>query len=74
MNNEINNRMNQEQDSQIKDLKTELENKAGIDISHYSELDKGNLTSRQNGYVGGYIGGTMVKQLVKMAQDELSDQ
>lgn len=32
----------------------------------------GNLTSAQNGKVGGRIGGSMVKELVRMAQENLN--
>ncbi|WP_088040848.1 alpha/beta-type small acid-soluble spore protein [Bacillus sp. EAC] len=32
----------------------------------------GNLTSQQNGKVGGRIGGKMVKELVRMAQENLN--
>lgn len=32
----------------------------------------GNLTSEQNGKVGGRIGGNMVKELVRMAQENLN--
>lgn len=53
-------------------LKTEFAEETGVDISQYNHLDKGNLTSRQNGYVGGYIGGTMTKRLVEMAKQQLA--
>lgn len=36
--------------------------------TNYDSIDKGNLTSRENGYVGGY----MVRKLVKSAQDQLA--
>lgn len=55
----------------LSNLKTEFAKETGIDISQYHTLDKGNLTSRQNGYVGGYIGGTMTKRLVEMAEKQL---
>lgn len=32
-----------------------------IGLSNYASVDKGNLTSRENGYVGGY----MVKKMVE---------
>lgn len=32
----------------------------------------GNLTSQQNGKVGGRLGGNMVKELVRMAQENLN--
>jgi len=52
-------------------LKTEFANETGIDISKYNNLNKGSLTSRQNGYVGGYIGGTMTKRLIEMGEKQL---
>jgi hypothetical protein len=45
----------------------------GIDISQFNNLNKGDLTSRQNGYVGGFIGGNMTKRLVEMAEQQLTD-
>ncbi|WP_077367149.1 alpha/beta-type small acid-soluble spore protein [Anaerosalibacter sp. Marseille-P3206] len=47
-------------------LKLEIANEIGI--SNYDNIDKGNLPSRVNGYVGGY----MVKKLVEDAQRQLS--
>lgn len=47
-------------------MKTEVANELGI--SGYDTMDKGNLTARQNGYVGGY----MTKRLVEMAEQQLS--
>lgn len=55
-------------------LKKQFASETGIDISQYSNLNKGSLTSRQNGYVGGYIGGTMTRKLVEMAEQQLADQ
>lgn len=52
-------------------LKIKFREETGFDISDYNNLNKGDLTSRQNGYVGGYIGGTMTKKLVKMAEQQL---
>ena len=48
-------------------LKLEIANEIGI--SNYDNIDKGNLPSRVNGYVGGY----MVKKLVEDAQKQLSE-
>lgn len=59
--------------SKLNKLKAEFANETGIDISQYNNLNKGSLTSRQNGYVGGYIGGTMTKRLVEMAEQQLAD-
>ena len=50
----------------LNSLKTEVANELGL--SHYEQTDKGNLTARQNGYVGGY----MTKKLVEMAERQLA--
>ena len=47
-------------------LKTEIANELGL--SNCDQIDKGNLTARQNGYVGGY----MTKRLVEMAEQQLA--
>lgn len=47
-------------------MKLEIANELGL--SNYNNIDKGNLSSRQNGYVGGY----MVKRLVESAQNQLA--
>lgn len=43
-------------------MKYETANELGL--TNYESIDKGNLTSRQNGYVGGY----MTKKLVEFAE------
>ena len=50
----------------LNNLKTEVANELGL--SNYEQADKGNMTARQNGYVGGY----MTKKLVEMAEQQLS--
>ncbi len=50
----------------LNNMKTEIANELGL--SGYNTMDKGNLTARQNGYVGGY----MTKKLVEMAEQQLS--
>ena len=50
----------------LNNMKTEIANELGI--SGYDSMDKGNLTARQNGYVGGY----MTRRLVEMAEQQLS--
>lgn len=50
----------------LKNLKTEVANELGM--ANYEQADKGNLTARENGYVGGY----MTKKLVEMAEQQLS--
>lgn len=48
-------------------MKLEIAQELGM--SNYDSMDKGNLPSRQNGYVGGY----MTKKLVEMAQQNMSN-
>ena len=66
-----NNNNNQKVVSQAKQalnqMKLEIANELGM--SNYQQMDKGNLTARQNGYVGGY----MTKKLVEMAQQQMAN-
>ena len=50
----------------LNQMKTEIADELGL--TNYEQTDKGNLTARQNGYVGGY----MIKRLVEMAQRQMS--
>ena len=50
----------------LNQMKMEIANELGM--TNYANEDKGNLTSRQNGYVGGY----MTKKLVESAQRQLA--
>ncbi|AFS78675.1 small acid-soluble spore protein, alpha/beta type [Gottschalkia acidurici 9a] len=50
----------------LNQMKTEIASELGL--SNYESIDKGNLSARQNGYVGGY----MTKRLVEQAQRSLS--
>lgn len=50
----------------LNSMKLEIASELGL--SNYNEMDKGTLTSRQNGYVGGYI----TKRLVEQAQNSLA--
>ncbi|SHK01862.1 Small, acid-soluble spore protein, alpha/beta type [Geosporobacter subterraneus DSM 17957] len=50
----------------LNSMKYEIASELGL--SNYQTVDKGNLTARQNGYVGGY----MTKRLVEMAERQLS--
>jgi len=50
----------------LNQMKAEIANELGL--SNYESIDKGNLTSRQNGYVGGY----MTKRLVEQAERSMS--
>ena len=51
----------------LNNMKTEVANELGL--ANYQSMDKGNLTARQNGYVGGY----MTKRLIEMAEQQLSN-
>lgn len=44
--------------------KMKYETASELGLSNYESVDKGTLTSRQNGYVGGY----MTKKLVEFAE------
>ncbi len=50
----------------LDNMKTEIASELGL--ANYQTMDKGNLTARQNGYVGGY----MTKKLVEMAEQQLA--
>ena len=65
-----NNNNNQKVDTQAKQalnqMKLEIANELGM--ANYQQMDKGNLTARENGYVGGY----MTKKLVEMAEQQMA--
>lgn len=69
----MNGSISSETGSKSDKLITEFSKETGYDLSQYNHLDKAGLTSRQNGYVGGYIGGTMTKRLVEMAEEQLAE-
>lgn len=50
----------------LNQMKLEIANELGL--QNYETTDKGNLTARQNGYVGGY----MTKKLVEAGQRQLA--
>ena len=50
----------------LNQMKLEIANELGM--ADYQNIDKGNLTARQNGYVGGY----MTKKLVEMAEQQMA--
>ena len=62
----VQDKMNVNAKPALNSLKTEVANELGL--SNYEQTDKGNLTARQNGYVGGY----MTKKLVEMAERQLA--
>ncbi|MDF2615433.1 MAG: small acid-soluble spore protein alpha/beta type [Sedimentibacter sp.] len=47
-------------------MKLEIANELGI--TDYDKIDKGNLTARENGY----IGGNMVRKMIKQAQEQMA--
>ena len=50
----------------LNQMKLEIANELGM--ADYQQVDKGNLTARQIGYVGGY----MTKKLVEMAEQQMA--
>ena len=50
----------------LNQMKLEIASERGM--SNYQQIDKGNLTARENGYVGGY----MTKKLVEMAEQQMA--
>ena len=50
----------------LNQMKLEIAGELGM--PNYENIDKGNLTARQNGYVGGY----MTKKLVEMAEKQMA--
>ena len=50
----------------LNQMKLEIANELGM--NNYQHMDKGNLTARENGYVGGY----MTKKLVEMAEQQMA--
>ena len=65
-NNNSNKNVIPEAKNALNNMKTEIANELGL--TNYETMDKGNLTARQNGYVGGY----MTKRLVEMAERQLA--
>ena len=50
----------------LNQMKLEIANELGM--ANYQQMDKGNLTARENGYVGGY----MTKKLVEIAEQQMA--
>ncbi|MBQ1214696.1 MAG: alpha/beta-type small acid-soluble spore protein [Firmicutes bacterium] len=65
-NNNSNKNVIPEAKNALNNMKTEIANELGL--TNYETMDKGNLTARQNGYVGGY----MTKKLVEMAEQQMA--
>lgn len=51
--------------SALNNMKYEMATELGI--GNYQNIDKGTLTSRQNGYVGGY----MTRKMVQFAEENM---
>ena len=60
MSNNNNRQVVPEAKAALNQMKLEIAGELGM--SNYENIDKGNLTARQNGYVGGY----MTKKLVEI--------
>ncbi len=55
----------------LKRMKIEVANELGIRENPVA--DKGNLTSKTNGSLGGNLGGTMTRKLIEMGERQLMD-
>lgn len=66
MSNTNNKKVVPEAKAALNQMKLEIANELGM--SNYQQMDKGNLSARENGYVGGY----MTKKLVEMAQNQMA--
>lgn len=66
MSNTNNTKVVPEAKAALNQMKLEIAGELGM--SNYENIDKGNLTARQNGYVGGY----MTKKLVEMAERQMA--
>lgn len=55
----------------LNQMKYEIANELGI--TNNLKNNKGNLTSGQNVFFGGYVGGRMTKKLVEMGEKELME-
>lgn len=65
-NNNNNTKVVPEAKAALNQMKLEIASELGM--SNYQQVDKGNLTARENGYVGGY----MTKKLVEMAEQQMA--
>ena len=66
MSNNNNRQVVPEAKAALNQMKLEIAGELGM--SNYENIDKGNLTARENGYVGGY----MTKKLVEMAEKQMA--
>ena len=55
-------------DTSFKDINVEVGKEVGVPITN---VYNGNISTKDAGKVGGQIGGRMVKELVRLAQEEL---
>ncbi|MBC8588205.1 alpha/beta-type small acid-soluble spore protein [Paratissierella segnis] len=65
-NNNSNRILNPNARQALNQMKLEIASELGL--SNYDSIDKGQLPSRENGYVGGY----MTRRLVEQAQNSLA--
>ena len=66
MSNNNNRQVVPEAKAALNQMKLEIAGELGM--SNYENIDKGNLTARQNGYDGGYL----TKKLVEMAEKQMA--
>lgn len=61
----------QVEDNNPNQVKYEVSKEVNVPLQHGYN---GNLTSKEAGKVGGPIGGNMVKEMIKMAQEQMKNQ
>ena len=62
----VSNKMKTESKAGLDSMKSQVASELGL--KDYENMDKGKLTARENGYVGG----SMTKKLVEMAEQQLA--
>ncbi|MGN1350525.1 MAG: small, acid-soluble spore protein, alpha/beta type [Anaerovoracaceae bacterium] len=62
----VSNKLKTESKAGLDSMKSQVASELGL--TDYENMDKGKLTARENGYVGG----SMTKKLVEMAEQQLS--
>ena len=62
----VSNKTKTESKTNLDNMKTQVADELGL--SNYEQMDKGTLSARENGSVGG----NMTKKLVEMAEQQLS--